>query len=83
MASTPQVQSSSVSDDLRFDSLLSLNVYKGCAENIKMDPEISKDVTKRMHLLNSKLRTLEKLITILYDDKKPLEVYDSLDGLGL
>ena len=46
-----------------------------------MDPEISKDVTKRMHLLNSKLRTLEKLITILYDDKKPLEVYDSLDGL--
>ena len=34
-----------------------------------------------MHLLNIKLRTLQKLITILYDDKKPLEVYDSLDGL--
>ena len=32
-------------------------------------------------LLNIKLRTLKKQITILYDDKKPLEVYDSLDGL--
>ena len=51
MASTPQVQSSSVSDDLRFDLLLSLNVYKGCAENIKMDPESQKIVTKRMHFI--------------------------------
>ena len=36
-----------------------------------------------MHLLNSKLRTLEKRITILYDDKNLLGVYDlvSLDRL--
>ena len=82
MASTPQVQSNSVPDDLLFNSLLSLNVYKGCAENIKMDPEISKDCYKNVCiLLNIKLRTLKKQITILYDDKKPLEVYDSLDGL--
>ena len=34
-----------------------------------------------MHLLNSKLRTLEKRITILYDDRNLLEVYD-LVSLG-
>ena len=34
-----------------------------------------------MHLLNSKLRTLEKRITILYDDKNLLGVYE-LVSLG-
>ena len=34
-----------------------------------------------MHLLNSKLRTLEKRITILYDDRNLLGVYD-LVSLG-
>ena len=82
MTSTSQVQFNSVSVDLLFASLLSLNIYKGCAENIKMDPEISKDCYKNVCiLLNIKLRTPKKQITILHDNKKPLEVCDSLDGL--
>ena len=52
MTSTSQVQFNSVSVDLLFASLLSLNIYKGCAENIKMDPEnLKRLLQKHMHFI--------------------------------